>query len=64
MSVDLGSNAGLPESGFMKCTGEQNLAEGQVGFFKFMVLPLFQEFVRHMPEMEDKVLQLNENTEK
>ena len=39
----------LPTTEFLRCTGEQNLGKGQVGFFQFFVWPYFKELEKHIP---------------
>lgn len=51
----------IPESSHMRCTGEQHLAKGQVGFFKFWVAPYFEELAEQIPELKARVHQIAEN---
>eukprot|EP01047_Picozoa_sp_COSAG01_P050869 COSAG01_NODE_5185_length_4425_cov_19.123121_3_plen_165_part_00 len=59
--VDREKALGLPESGHMKCSGEQHLAKGQVGFFKFWVAPYFEELAEQVPELQTCVKQIADN---
>jgi hypothetical protein len=49
-------------SGFMRCSGDQNLAKGQVGFFQFFVLPYYKELAKHVPELEGPTEQITVST--
>lgn len=46
----------------MRCSGDQNLAKGQVGFFQFFVLPYYKELAKHVPELEGPTEQITVST--
>ena len=52
---------GIPTTDFLRCTGDKNLAKGQVGFFQFFVLPYFKELSKHIPELEGPTAQITTN---
>jgi hypothetical protein len=54
----------LPTTDFLRCTGEQNLAKGQVGFFQFFVLPYFTELEKHIPELKMPTEQITINKDR
>lgn len=53
----------LPVTGFLRCSGEQNLAEGQLGFLKFFVAGYFNDLQRHIPELKGPTEQIDINLE-
>jgi len=59
--VDREETLGLPTTDFLRCTGDENLAKGQVGFFQFFVLPYFKELAKHIPELEGPTGQITTN---
>ena len=58
---------GLPTSGYMDL-GEQDVpvhfAKGQVGFISFVLIPFFNLFPPHVPELQKAVDTLKANKEK
>jgi hypothetical protein len=54
----------LPTTEFLRCTGEQNLGKGQVGFFQFFVWPYFKELEKHIPELNAPTEQITVNKDR
>ena len=54
----------LPTTDFLRCSGEQNLGKGQVGFFQFFVLPYFKELEKHIPELSTPTAQITINKDR
>ena len=54
----------LPTTDFLRCTGEQNLGKGQVGFFQFFVWPYFKELEKHIPELNTPTAQITVNKDR
>lgn len=61
---DQEKNIGMPEVSFLMDREKQGVSDSQVGFFNFVVLPLFREFVAAFPSAQPMLSAVEANYQK
>lgn len=61
---DMEKMSGMPEASFLMDREKKGVSDSQVGFFDFMVLPLFREFVSAFPSAQPMLCAVEANYQK